>query len=78
MLIIETKNLAFKDTSSDKVYHAYLVKEGSEYLVNFEFGKRGTKLQSGTKTVAPVSELEARHIFDKIVKEKLAKGYHEE
>lgn len=78
MNIVESKNLAYKDATSDKVYHAFLVKEVDGYSVNFEFGKRDTKLQSGTKTPTAVDEASARKIFDKIVKEKLAKGYYEE
>jgi bifunctional non-homologous end joining protein LigD len=78
MNIIEVKNLAFKEGTSDKVYHAFLLKDEHGFLVNFEFGKRGTKLQTGTKTLAAVDEITARKIFEKIVNEKLAKGYFEE
>lgn len=78
MEIIKKISLAFKDNSSDKVYFAYLVKENDGYLVNFEFGRRDTKLQTGTKTLNPVEESMAVEIFNKIIKEKKAKGYYEE
>ncbi len=70
--------MAFKDDKSDKVYHAYLIKEDNGFLVNFEFGKRNAKLQTGTKTLSPVAEADARRIYDKIIKDKKAKGYFEE
>lgn len=78
MEIIKTESLYFKDGSSDKVYHAMLVKVDGGYLVNFEFGRRDTKLQTGTKTPLPVNETEANTIIAKLVKEKTAKGYRPE
>ena len=78
MEIIKKISLAFKDDTSDKVYFAYLVKETDGFLVNFEFGRRDTKLQFGTKTQSPVEENKALEIFNKIIKEKKAKGYYEE
>lgn len=76
--VIQMKKLAYKEGSSDKVYYVFLVNEDHGFLVNFEFGKRGTKLQTGTKTPTNVDEGTAHKIFDKIVQEKLSKGYYEE
>lgn len=78
METIKTIKLAFKEGTSDKVYHVFLVKADGGYLVNFEFGKRDTKPQTGTKTTSPVDEASAQKIFDKLIKEKEAKGYFEE
>ena len=78
MTILEKNTLSYKEGTSDKVYIASLIQEEQGFLVNFEFGKRGTKLQTGTKTLSPVDEVSARKIFDKIVSEKKAKGYQEE
>jgi bifunctional non-homologous end joining protein LigD len=71
-------SLYFHEGSSDKVYHAQIVPDGdNRYSVNFQYGRRGSTLQTGTKTAAPVTLSEARRIFAKIVAEKKAKGYTE-
>jgi len=44
-------------------------------VVNFAFGRRGTTLQTGTKTPSPVDFETARKTYDKLVREKQAKGY---
>ena len=43
--------------------------------MNFAFGRRGSTLQTGTKTSEPVAYDKAKKIYDKIVAEKMAKGY---
>lgn len=68
-------NLYYKEGSSDKVYHATLEKDGSGYVVNFAYGRRGNTLQTGTKTSTPTSLENATKVFNKIVNEKMAKGY---
>ena len=68
-------SLAYKSGNSDKVYHIQLEPKGSGWSVDFQFGRRGATLTAGTKTQTPVSEAEARKIFDKLVAEKMAKGY---
>ncbi|MCX7006342.1 MAG: WGR domain-containing protein [Kiritimatiellaeota bacterium] len=69
--------LAYKSGNSDKVYNIQLEPQGSGWCVNFQFGRRGSTLTAGTKNQQPVSEAEARKIFDKLVAEKKAKGYTE-
>jgi bifunctional non-homologous end joining protein LigD len=49
--------------------------KGAGFVVNFAFGRRGTTLQTGTKTANPVDYQTARTIYDKLVREKMAKGY---
>ena len=70
-------DLYFKEGSSDKEYHAQIEKSGSGYVVNFQYGRVGNALQSGTKTPSPVSLAEAEKIYTKLVKEKMGKGYAE-
>lgn len=71
----KTADLFFQEGSSDKVYHIQLEEANGGFLVNFQYGRRGNALQSGSKTTARVSEAEAVKIFDKLEKEKRAKGY---
>lgn len=44
-------------------------------MVNFAYGRRGSTLQTGTKTQKPVSREEAEKIASKLIAEKQAKGY---
>ena len=73
--IAERVTLYFRQGGSDKVYHAALEPSGGGFTVNFAFGRRGSTLQTGTKTLSPVSHDAARKIYDKLIKEKTAKGY---
>lgn len=72
-------HLVFTKGTSDKEYIVDLVEvadNAGKYMVNFQFGRRGHKLQSGTKC-APVSWPSANAIFNDLVKEKKDKGYQE-
>ncbi len=44
-------------------------------MVNFAYGRRGATLSTGTKTSTPVDYQTAKHTYDKLVREKMAKGY---
>jgi bifunctional non-homologous end joining protein LigD len=68
-------SLYFKEGSSDKEYHAQLKPEKGKWVVTFQYGRRGAALTAGTKTPAPVEYAVALKAYDKIVKEKVAKGY---
>lgn len=70
-------SLYFKDSSSDKEYHAQLEKKGNGYVVNYQHGKRGGTLQTGTKTNEPVPLDKATKIYNQLVKSKTSKGYSE-
>lgn len=76
--IPESIALAFNDLalggSSDKVYHVALFMESEAWSVEIQYGRRGSALMSQTKC-AGVEYLKAKKLFDKIVREKLAKGY---
>jgi len=71
----EQISLYYREGSSDKVYHANLDPKGDGWIVNFAFGRRGSTLQTGTKTSGPVAYDKAKKIYDKIIAEKMAKGY---
>jgi bifunctional non-homologous end joining protein LigD len=73
----QTISLYFKEGSSDKEYHASIEQQDDGYLVNFAYGRRGSTLQTGTKTSSPVDLNTATNIFTKLVNEKRAKGYSE-
>lgn len=60
---------------SDKLYRVVIVQSGEGYVVNFGYGRRGTALNTGTKTSVPVTYDEARSVYSKLVQSKIAKGY---
>lgn len=70
-------SLYYKDGSSDKVYHAQIEQQDSGYVVNFQYGRRGGNLATGTKTKTPIALDKANSVFDSLVKEKTSKGYTE-
>lgn len=71
----ETKTLYYREGSSDKIYQAAIEEASGGFVVTFAFGRRGTTLQTGTKTSSPVPYEKAKAIFDKLVASKLARGY---
>jgi bifunctional non-homologous end joining protein LigD len=71
----EKVTLYYCQGASDKVYHVAVEPSGTGFVVNFAYGRRGGTLQTGSKTTSPVEHPEAKKIFDKLVKEKTAKGY---
>ena len=68
-------SLYFTNGNSDKEYHAQLEASGDGFVVNFQYGRRGGTLKSGTKTKEPLTLEKAQKIYDKIIKEKTGKGY---
>ncbi|WP_128331903.1 WGR domain-containing protein [Apibacter sp. HY039] len=76
MKLVKISKLYFNEGNSNKVYEIELLElTASEYLVNFRYGKRGSRLKEGTKTPEVVSHNEAEKIFLAVEKEKLNKGY---
>ena len=69
--------LYYREGSSDKIYHVSLEPDGSpeQFLVRFAFGRRGSTLQTGTKTPSSVDYDTALRTFNQLVTSKLAKGY---
>src|ERR1041384_8228598 len=68
-------SLYYKEGSSDKIYQVQIEEKDAGFVVNFAYGRRGSTLNTGTKTSSPVPYDQAKRIFDKLVKEKQAKGY---
>lgn len=77
MKLIKQKTLYFSEGTSDKIYEVDLCENQELFVVNFRYGKRGTQLREGTKTVFPVAYEEANQIFKKLVESKEKKGYSE-
>ncbi len=72
---MKTASLYFKEGSSDKVYHATVEPKGDRFVVNFQYGRRGGSMTTGSKTSSPVGMDEAVKVWTKLVDSKLAKGY---
>lgn len=78
MKLIKRTALNFQDDRSDKVYEVDLCQVSENlYAVNFRYGRRGANLKEGTKTDTPVPLAQAEKVFDKLVAEKVKKGYRE-
>lgn len=71
----ESITLYYREGSSDKVYQASIEPAGDLFVVNFAYGRRGSTMNTGTKTSSPVDYDAAKKIYDKLVREKTAKGY---
>jgi len=71
----EQITLYYREGASDKVYQAALEPSGEGFVVNFAYGRRGATLNTGSKTSSAVDYDTAKLIFDKLVREKMAKGY---
>lgn len=71
-------DLHYLGGGSDKVYHAAIRQSRDDlYTVQFAYGRRGSSLTFGAKTVVPVPLHHATLIYDKLVSEKIGKGYRE-
>ena len=46
----EKISLYYQSGNSDKVYHVQLEESDGLYVVNFQYGRRGSTLNTGTKT----------------------------
>lgn len=68
-------SLYFTEGSSDKSYQATLRERDGGWVVDFSYGPRGKAQKTGTKTETPVGYAAADKIFEKLVREKTAKGY---
>jgi bifunctional non-homologous end joining protein LigD len=73
----QSTTLYYRQGSSDKVYQASIEPAGDLFRVNFAYGRRGATMNTGTKTNCPVSYEEAKQIYEKLLREKKAKGYTE-
>lgn len=73
----ESITLYYREGRSDKIYMASLVYHDHtrNWDVDFGYGRRGSTMTHGKKVHA-VDYTEAKRVYDKLVAEKLAKGYH--
>ena len=71
----ERATLYYRLGSSDKIYQCFIEPSGNGFIVTFAYGRRGSTLQTGSKTAEPVDYATAKNIFDKLVQDKTAKGY---
>jgi bifunctional non-homologous end joining protein LigD len=74
----ESISLYYREGRSDKVYLVQLEPCDGGFVVNLQFGRRHSTLQSGTKTPAPVPYEKAKNIYDRLVAEMKGKGYVED
>jgi len=72
---LPSARLFYCDGSSDKIYHASINAAEGGYTVTFAYGRRGSAMTTGTKTTAPVALEKAQQIYDKLLAEKIGKGY---
>jgi bifunctional non-homologous end joining protein LigD len=75
MNTIQKISLFCKEGSSDKEYNTQLMETVGGYIVNFQYGRRGSSLTPGSKTLTPVSLETATKIYNKLIAEKMGKGY---
>lgn len=75
MNTILKSSLYYSEGNSDKEYHAEIVSVAGGSVVNYRYGRRGSSLSVGTKTSVPVEFTQAKKIYDKLVKDKLSRGY---
>ncbi|MGD0091112.1 MAG: WGR domain-containing protein [Planctomycetota bacterium] len=71
----ESVTLYFREGTSDKVYQTAIEEKDGGFVVSFAYGRRGSTLQTGTKTAAPVDFQTAKKVYDKLIAEKTGKGY---
>jgi bifunctional non-homologous end joining protein LigD len=71
----ENTTLYYREGNSDKIYQVGIEQSGDGFVVNFAYGRRGATLNTGAKTASPAPYDQAKKIYDKLVKEKTAKGY---
>jgi bifunctional non-homologous end joining protein LigD len=73
--LIRTASLFFREGTSDKVYHVRIIMdESGTFIVEAQWGRRGSTLQSATKAMG-ISRAEADRVFGAVVREKRTKGY---
>jgi hypothetical protein len=78
MEVIQQKRLSYRAGSSEKIHEIEICRiDDNHYLVNYRYGKLGRALKEDTATPQPVSLAQAQAIYDKDLRDKLAKGYQE-
>ena len=76
MATIKRIELFFQEGSSDKVYNAEIEESAGTFTVHVEWGRRGSRLNTGDKAVR-VTRAAAEATLARLVREKTGKGYEE-
>ena len=71
----ESITLYYRKGTSDKVYRVSLEQESVGWVVNYEYGRRGSAMTPGTKTKSALAYPQAKKIYDRVVAEQLRQGY---
>lgn len=69
--IIQSIELHSTHSGSDKIYNVQLCEVDGGFVVNYQNGRRGGTLASGTKTTLPLTRAKAESIYNRLVKEKV-------
>ena len=69
--IIKSIELHSTHAGSDKVYNVQLCEVDGGLVVNYQNGRRGGTLATGTKTKSPLTQEKAKLIYDRLVQEKV-------
>jgi bifunctional non-homologous end joining protein LigD len=72
---MEQTTLYYRQGASDKMYQISIEPSGDKFVVNTQYGRRGSTLRSETKTAVPVNYDAAKAIYVRLIKEKQSKGY---
>lgn len=72
---INCVSLFNREGGADKQYTLWIEPSGDGFLIQTQWGPRGGWVQSACKTPAPVPMAKAQAVYDKLIKEKKAKGY---
>ncbi len=76
MKILDQCILVWRDGSTERVHEVDLVEVSrGQCVVNFRYGKRGSVLKDGSRTVLPIPMEEARRTYEWEIKSKQEKGY---
>ena len=76
MNLFRRTTLRFQEGNSDKVYEVDIVEvSGTEFIVNFRYGRSGKPLTEGSKTTTPVPIDKAKKVADSLLVSKINKGY---
>ncbi|MEM6927954.1 MAG: HEAT repeat domain-containing protein [Myxococcota bacterium] len=76
MKLVEASRLVLRGESDERAYEIDLCEVGPDrFVVNFRYGPQGSVLREGSRTPVPVSETEARRVYERLVASRQAKGY---
>jgi predicted DNA-binding WGR domain protein len=72
---IKKVSLHCQEGGSNKLYVIWIEPKDGGHVVLAQWGRMGSAMQSGSKTPTPVTLEKATAVMDKVIKEKLGKGY---